>query len=263
MGIVNVTPDSFSDGGRHNDVSAAVQHAYQLMAEGAGIVDVGGESTRPGARQISEQEELDRVIPVIESLRQESSMPISIDSSKPIVMREAVKAGANLINDVRALTVEGALATAVELDVPVCLMHMQGQPDSMQDSPHYLHVVYEVRNWLQTRAEECVRAGLSAGKICIDPGFGFGKTLDHNLLLLEYLDVLVASDFPVLVGLSRKSMFGQLLNQPDTDKRLMPSVMAAGIAVLKGAAIVRVHDVAETRQAISLCQALIEKRGNS
>ena len=262
MGVVNVTPDSFSDGGRHNTLSAAIQHACQLVDEGADLVDVGGESTRPGAKKVSEQEELDRVIPLIEALGKESSTLISIDTSKSVVMREAVKAGARFINDVRALTQDDALSTAIELDVPVCLMHMQGQPTSMQEAPHYLHVVHEVRDWLQARAQTCVRAGLSATRICIDPGFGFGKTLEHNLLLLEHLDILVDSDFPVLVGLSRKSMFGQLLDQPETNQRLIPSVMAAGVAVLKGAAIVRVHDVAATQQAVRLSQALIEQRRN-
>ncbi len=255
MGILNITPDSFSDGGKFFSPARAIDRAAAMRAEGADIIDVGGESTRPGAGAISEVEELERVIPVIEALRERFPTPISIDTSKPGVMREAVRAGAALINDVRALREPGALETAAELGVPVCLMHMQGRPRTMQQAPHYNDVVAEVAAFLRQRVEACRKAGIPDEAIILDPGFGFGKTLRHNLLLLRNLEVLAALGFPVLVGLSRKSMLGALLGAA-VEERLPGSLALATVALMKGATIVRVHDVAETRQVAEVCHAL-------
>ncbi|PID43032.1 MAG: dihydropteroate synthase [Proteobacteria bacterium] len=258
MGVLNVTPDSFSDGGRFSSLSAACDQALQLFEDGAGIVDIGGESTRPGALPVSSQEELDRVIPVIEAVRRESDGFLSVDTSNPVVMRAAVSAGANMINDVRALTRPGALAEAVDLSVPVCLMHMQGSPGDMQDAPKYASVVEEVMQFLSERKKECVEAGLAESNIILDPGFGFGKTLEHNLDLLANLSQLRQLGSPVLVGVSRKSMFGQLLGRP-VEERLAGTVAATVIAVQQGCAVIRVHDVKESVDAIKL--VLATRRG--
>ncbi|MGD8407955.1 MAG: dihydropteroate synthase [Thiohalophilus sp.] len=256
MGILNVTPDSFSDGGRFNRPTAALEHVRRMIAEGADIIDIGGESTRPGAPDVSEQGELDRVIPVIEAIRRESDIPISVDTSKPTVMREAVAAGASMINDVRALREAGALETAASLGVPVCLMHMQGQPRTMQADPHYDDVVEEVLEFLQQRVSACREAGVAAENIIIDPGFGFGKTVSHNLSLFRHLDRFVASGQPVLVGVSRKSMIGKLLNDRPVDQRMAASVGLASLAGWLGVAILRVHDVQETADALAMCRAV-------
>lgn len=242
MGILNVTPDSFSDGGQHNSYDAAVKHALQMCAEGAAIIDVGGESTRPGAEAVSVNEELDRVIPVIEKLKQEVDVPISIDTFKPEVMREAVAAGAGLINDVNALRAEGALETVASLNVPVCLMHMQGTPRTMQKQPVYDNVTIEVKNFLHERVVACEQAGISREKIILDPGFGFGKTLEHNLQLMRELSTFMDEDLPVLVGVSRKSMLGLILNA-EPEQRLYGTVALQTMALMQGAHILRSHDV--------------------
>jgi len=255
MGILNVTPDSFSDGGRFLHVDKAIEHALQLVADGADIIDVGGESTRPGARPVTAAEEIDRVVPVIESIRQVSQVPVSIDTSKPEVMRAAVVAGAAMINDVRALTCDGAMAVAADLQLPVCLMHMQGQPDSMQRNPNYSDVVEEVRTFLLNRAQACMSNGIPHDRIIIDPGFGFGKSVQHNIELLRHLDRLVDTGFAVLAGLSRKSMIGAMLDDPKRD-RLAGSVTLALYAMRQGVHIVRVHDVAETVDALRIEAAL-------
>ena len=249
MGILNVTPDSFSDGGRFFRPADALQRARQMLAEGADLIDIGGESARPGAGPVGEPEELDRVIPVIEALRRESNVPVSIDTSKPAVMRAAVTAGADFINDVFALRRDGALEAAVELGVPVCLMHMQGKPRTMQEAPVYGDVVAEVRRFLAQRIEACLTAGIARERLVIDPGFGFGKTLEHNLALLAGLGEIASLECPVLVGLSRKSMVGQLLGPPGAD-RVHGSVALAVIAFQKGARIVRAHDVQATVDAL-------------
>lgn len=255
MGILNLTPDSFSDGGLFLSRDQAVSHALKMADEGADIIDVGGESTRPGTLAVSLQEELDRVVPVIEALRREVEIPISIDTSKPQVMREAVSAGAGMINDVKALREENALATAAELGVPVCLMHMQGEPRSMQVNPTYKDVVVEVRDFLSARRQACLDAGVDEKKILIDPGFGFGKTLEHNLELLRNLSELKSVGAPVLVGLSRKSMIGKAIGLP-VDKRLHASVALAILAVRTGANVIRLHDVAATREAVRMVEAV-------
>ena len=255
MGILNLTPDSFSDGGLFLSRDQAVSHALKMADEGADIIDVGGESTRPGTLAVSAQEELGRVVPVIEALRREVEIPISIDTSKPQVMREAVSAGAGMINDVKALREENALATAAELGVPVCLMHMQGEPRSMQVNPTYKDVVVEVRDFLSARRQACLDAGVDEKKILIDPGFGFGKTLEHNLELLRNLSELKSVGAPVLVGLSRKSMIGKAIGLP-VDKRLHASVALAILAVRTGASVIRLHDVAATREAVRMVEAV-------
>ncbi|MEP6485218.1 MAG: dihydropteroate synthase [Rudaea sp.] len=254
-GIVNVTPDSFSDGGAHSDKNAAIDHALRLVDEGADLLDIGGESTRPGALPISAQEEIDRIVPVIAALAQQTTVPISVDTSKPDVMRAAVRAGAGMINDVYALRVEGALDAAAELKVPVCLMHMLGEPRTMQDDPHYDDVVSDVRRFLAERVFACEMSGIDKKKIIVDPGFGFGKSLEHNLALLRGLDQLGALGLPLMVGLSRKGMIGTLTGR-DVEFRAVGSAAAAMIAVQKGAMIVRVHDVAQTRDALAIWQAV-------
>ncbi len=255
MGILNVTPDSFSDGGVFLARADAVAHARRMVEEGAGIIDVGGESTRPGAQALPVQQELDRVIPVIEALRNEIPVPISIDSAKPEVMRAAVAAGAGFINDVQALRAEGALTAAAALNVPVCLMHMRGEPRTMQDDPRYADVVGEVRDFLTQRLDACARAGIPRARLVIDPGFGFGKTLEHNLALLRGLREFTALGVPVLAGLSRKSMIGKALGLP-LGQRLHASVALALLAVQNGASIVRTHDVAPTVEAIRMLEAV-------
>lgn len=255
MGVLNVTPDSFWDGGRYRQTEAAVAHGLKLIAEGADLLDIGGESTRPGASAPGAGEELERVIPVITRLRQHSDIPISIDTCNAEVMRAAVAAGADMINDVSALGRPGALAAAVAAGVPVCLMHMQGEPQTMQLQPRYVDVVAEVRDFLLRRAAECMAAGLPRDCLILDPGFGFGKNLEHNLALLRGLDVLVATGFPVLVGLSRKSMLVELLGRAAED-RLSGSLALAVAARQRGAGIVRVHDVAATRDVFRTLDAV-------
>lgn len=255
MGILNVTPDSFSDGGRFVGRDAALQHARAMVEEGAAIIDIGGESTRPGAAPVSVQQELDRVMPVIEAVRAELRVAVSVDTSKPEVMRAAVAAGAGFINDVRALREPGALGVAAAAGVPVCLMHMQGEPRDMQQQPHYADVVAEVRDFLLDRARACQAAGIPRAHIVLDPGFGFGKTVAHNLQLLRHLPILVETGYAVLAGLSRKALIGSVLGLP-VDQRLAPSVALAVLAVWQGARIVRVHDVAATVRAVRMCDAV-------
>jgi dihydropteroate synthase len=256
MGIVNVTPDSFSDGGALATVDAAVAHGLRLVAEGADLLDVGGESTRPGAQAVDEAEELRRVLPVIELLAARAGVPVSVDTSKPGVMRAAVAAGAAMINDVLALRADGALEAAAQAGVPVCLMHMQGEPRGMQDAPHYDDVVAEVHRFLADRLLACQFAGIDLRRLLVDPGFGFGKTLEHNLALLRGLERFTSLGVPLLAGLSRKSMIGTITGRADTADRVHGSAAAALIAVQRGAAIVRVHDVAATRDALAVWQAV-------
>ena len=255
MGILNVTPDSFSDGGLFIGQQAATNRVRQMIAEGAGIIDIGGESTRPGAKAVSIEEELARVIPVIEAVRAESDIPISVDTSKPQVMTAAIQAGASMINDVRALREPGALEAAAELKVPVCLMHMQGEPRSMQAEPQYQNVVDEVLEFLLQRVACCEAAGILRESLMIDPGFGFGKTLQHNLALFHDLQRFVATGLPLLVGVSRKSMIGEVLDIP-VEERMPVSVALAGLAAWMGAVIIRVHDVQPTAHAVKMCQAI-------
>jgi dihydropteroate synthase len=255
MGILNVTPDSFSDGGRFDRVELAVEHAMRMQREGADIIDIGGESTRPGADAVTVDEELDRVVPVIRAIRQQSTIPISIDTGKPEVMRTAVAEGADMINDVNALQANGAIETCAELDVPVCLMHMQGKPRTMQQDPRYADVVQDVADFLRQRIRACIVAGIAPHQIVIDPGFGFGKTLQHNLSLLNGLDAICGLELPVLIGISRKSMLGAIIDR-SVDERLYAGIAAAVIAYMKGARLFRVHDVAPTRDALAVCDAL-------
>ncbi len=254
MGVINVTPDSFSDGGRFFSAAAAVAHARQLIAEGADLLDVGGESTRPGAAPVSLDEERRRVLPVLEALAG-FAVPLSVDTQKPGLMREAVAAGAAMVNDVNGFEASGALAAIAGSDCAICIMHKQGSPQSMQQSPQYADVVVEVRDYLQQRIAAAEQAGIARERIVIDPGFGFGKVLEHNLELLRRLDEIAALRVPVLAGLSRKSMIGKLTGR-DTGDRLAGSVAAALFAVQRGAAIVRVHDVAATRDALMVWQAV-------
>jgi dihydropteroate synthase len=253
MGILNITPNSFSDGGRFHDHEAALAQARRMAAEGAAIIDVGGESTRPGAAQVSVQQELDRVVPVIQAVTRELDVVVSVDTMKPEVMSEAVAAGAGLINDVQALQAAGALAAAAASGAAVCLMHMQGTPRTMQENPHYEDVVKEVGDFLRQRAGQCRAAGIPADRIALDPGFGFGKTLSHNLQLLRGLSAL-GGEYPLLVGLSRKSMLGKLTGRP-VEQRLAGSIALAVLAVAGGARIVRCHDVAETVDAVRVAWA--------
>lgn len=255
MGILNVTPDSFSDGGQFRQRDDAIKQALAMVKAGAAVIDIGGESTRPGAEPVSEQEELDRVIPVIERLTQEVPVAISVDTSTAKVMAEAAKAGANLINDVRALQREGALAAAAETGLPVCLMHMQGQPKTMQADPQYVDVVSDVAAFLKERIRACETVGIARDKILLDPGFGFGKTLKHNLTLLNRLAELETFGCPLLVGLSRKSMIGQLLDKP-VDERLTGSLALAAAAQMNQAFMIRVHDVPETVELVTVLNAV-------
>ncbi|TEW53495.1 dihydropteroate synthase [Psychromonas sp. RZ22] len=253
MGILNVTPDSFSDGGKHTQIDKALSHAQKLVEQGASIIDIGGESTRPGANDVLLDEELVRVVPVIERIKQELDCWISIDTSKAEVMTAAVNAGADIINDVRALREDGALTAAVNANVPVCLMHMKGQPRSMQVAPNYQNVVHDVREFLIQRTEQCISAGIKPNNIIIDLGFGFGKSLQHNFDLLNATDQFLTLGFPILTGVSRKSMFGQLLNR-DINSRLAGSLAGAVIAMQQGSKIIRVHDVAETVDVMKVLQ---------
>ncbi|WP_413692538.1 dihydropteroate synthase [Psychromonas sp. KJ10-2] len=255
MGILNVTPDSFSDGGKFAQVEQAVGRAREMLEQGATIIDIGGESTRPGADDVVLADELARVIPVIQAIKQELDCWISIDTSKAEVMREAVKAGADIINDVRALQEEGALVAAVEAGVPVCLMHMQGQPRSMQSAPDYQDVVAEVKAFLIERSKQCIDQGIKRENIIIDLGFGFGKSLQHNFDLLNATQGFIDLGFPVLTGVSRKSMFGQLLNR-DINDRLAGSLAGAMIAMQQGSKIIRVHDVRETVDVMKVLQQI-------
>jgi dihydropteroate synthase len=255
MGVVNATPDSFSDGGKFDTLDKALAQARRLIGEGAGILDIGGESSRPGARVVPLAEELERTIPLITALREETDMPLCIDTGKPEVMRAAVEAGASMINSIWALRQPGELRTAAELGVPVCLMHMQGTPETMQQNPVYDDVVGEVREFLARRIDAAVAAGIEPGNIIVDPGFGFGKTIDHNLSLLKNLSALRDLGVPLLVGLSRKKMIGTILDKP-VDERLYGSLSLAVIAAMLGADIVRVHDVGATVDALAMVGAL-------
>ena len=248
MGILNITPDSFSDGSHFNQLDKALFRAEQMVAEGADIIDVGGESTRPGAAYVSEQEELDRVVPIIEQLSRKLDVMISVDTYKPAVMAEACRAGAHLINDIKALQEEGALNVAAASDALICLMHMQGDPETMQQQPAYTNVITEVSSFLNNRVNACLQAGISAEKLILDPGFGFGKTLEQNYELLGRMKEL-DSQYPVLVGMSRKSMIGNFLNC-SVDERLSGSIGAALYALTQGARIIRVHDVRATCDAV-------------
>ena len=255
MGILNVTPDSFSDGGRHAGVVAALRHADAMMAAGATLIDVGGESTRPGARAVSSIEELERVAPVVEAIARELDVIISVDTSTPAVIRETARLGAGLINDVRSLSRDGALEAVASSGLPVCLMHMRGEPGDMQNDPHYDDVASEVVSFLRERMEACAAAGMPAGRVVLDPGFGFAKNLAHNLSLFNRLEQLHTLVRPLLVGVSRKSMVGQTL-QRDVSHRLYGSLALAALAVAKGANILRVHDVAETVDVVRMIAAV-------
>ena len=266
MGILNVTPDSFSDGGKvyqgnSLSVEAALMSAAEMVDDGATIIDIGGESTRPGAAPVSPDEELARVIPVIERISKELDVVISVDTSTPEVMRETALFGAGLINDVRSLAREGALNAAVNTGLPVCLMHMKGSPVDMQNMPSYSNVLEDVIGYLQAQVERCLAAGISREQIILDPGFGFGKTLEHNLQLLNRLDEFHQLGLPLLVGTSRKSMIGQALNR-DVDQRLSGSLATVAMAIMKGAKIIRVHDVKETVDVVNMVQTVMnEGRG--
>ena len=255
MGIVNVTPDSFSDGGHYFDAGRAIEHALAMVEAGAGIIDVGGESTRPGAATVSQSEEIRRIVPVVAALAARTAVPVSVDTSKSEVIREAVLAGATMINDVRALRDEGALQAAAATSAAICLMHMQGEPRTMQADPKYDDVVATVRAFLESRIAACVAAGISRDRLVIDPGIGFGKLLAHNLGLLAALPELTALRVPLMIGVSRKSLFGDLLGRP-AGQRLAGGVAATTAAVLAGANIVRTHDVAETVDAVRVTSAL-------
>lgn len=259
MGVLNVTPDSFSDGGHYACVDSAYDRAMAMVAQGASILDIGGESTRPGADSVSEQEELDRVIPVIARIASASEVLISLDSAKPQVMKEALAHGAGMLNDVTGFQDPAALAVAGAADVPVCIMHMQGTPRSMQKSPHYDDVTVEVYSYLAERLSACQAAGLSAQQIIVDPGFGFGKTLNHNLQLFANLPKFSELGVPILIGVSRKSMFEKLLGRA-VDERLAGSLAMATIAVDLGVSIIRVHDVAQTCDAVKVAVAVRDHR---
>ncbi|UXD23381.1 Dihydropteroate synthase [Yersinia enterocolitica] len=260
MGILNVTPDSFSDGGRHNNLDKALQHAERMLSAGATLIDIGGESTRPGATEVSEQEELDRVVPVVEALAKHFDVWLSVDTSKAAVITESARAGAHLINDIRSLQEPGALEAAAKTGLPVCLMHMQGQPQSMQQSPHYDDLMADVNQFFKHHIDRCIAAGIAKSKLLLDPGFGFGKNLAHNYQLLARLAELHHFKLPLLVGMSRKSMVGQLLNVPP-QQRVIGSVACAVIAAMQGAQIVRVHDVKETVEAMRVVEATLSAKG--
>lgn len=257
MGILNVTPDSFSDGGNYTQRDAAVTHALTLIEEGVDVIDIGGESTRPNAMPVSLEEELRRVIPVIEVLVKVVNVPLSIDTYKPAVMRAAITAGVSIVNDVKALQEEGATEAVAESDVGVCLMHMQGTPQTMQDAPTYTDVLAEVSDFLLARIKHCEQAGIVNNRILIDPGFGFGKTRAHNISLVQQLEKLAELELPMLVGLSRKSVLGQVTGN-DVDARLHASVAAAVISAMKGAKLLRVHDVKATVEALKVVSVVLE-----
>ncbi|MCJ8312339.1 MAG: dihydropteroate synthase [Saccharospirillaceae bacterium] len=255
MGILNVTPDSFSDGGKFNDIDKALQHAEQMLAGGADIIDIGGESTRPNATKVNNNEELKRVIPVIEAIKKRFNCLISVDSSNPNVIWQAYNAGVDLINDVRALSQDNALEVSAKTGLPVCLMHMQGAPDTMQLKPKYDNIVQDVTDFFEFKINQCYNAGIDKHKIILDVGFGFGKTLEHNLQMLNSLEQFHKLELPLLVGLSRKSMLGQITGQPE-DQRLHSSISAGIISAMKGAQILRVHDVPQTKQALQIVEAM-------
>jgi len=264
MGILNVTPDSFSDGGKFNELDAAMRQAETMVAEGADIIDIGGESTRPGAAAVSVQQELDRVIPLVEKLSRQLEIPVSVDTNKAQVMSESVRAGAGMINDVMALQNEGALQAAALLDssIAICLMHMQGQPRTMQHDPQYDDVVQDIFSFLEHRTKDCIEAGITRQQLCIDPGFGFGKTLEHNLSLLKNLEEFTKMELPVLVGLSRKSMLGALLGDVPPKQRIDASIAASVLAYERGAQILRVHDVRQTVDALKVASAILSRELN-
>jgi len=255
MGVLNVTPDSFSDGGAYVEPAKALDQARRMAAEGAAVIDVGGESTRPGAADVAVDEELRRVVPVIEAIADELDVVVSVDTSKPEVMRAAVAAGAGLVNDVRALRAPGALETAAGLEAAVCLMHMQGEPRTMQHTPRYADVVAEVSAFLAERVAACEAAGIARERLLLDPGIGFGKAVEHNLSLLKHLDALGRLGLPVLLGVSRKSLIGAVLDRP-VDGRLNGSLALAALGAWQGAALVRAHDVAATAEVLAMCQAV-------
>jgi dihydropteroate synthase len=255
MGVLNVTPDSFSDGGRYADAAGAIERGVAMVGEGAAIIDVGGESTRPGAADVGLQEELERVVPVIEALVRRVGVPVSVDTSKPEVMRAAIAAGASLVNDVKALRAPGAVVAVAGTGAAVCLMHMQGEPRTMQETPSYGDVVGEVRQFLAGRVRACVAAGIGRERICVDPGIGFGKRPEHNLALLSAIGRLADPALPVLIGVSRKSLVGIITGRPP-EGRLAGSVAFAALAAMGGAAIIRAHDVAETVDAVKVASAL-------
>lgn len=257
MGILNTTPDSFSDGGSYTTVEKALAHAERMIEAGVTIIDIGGESTRPGAPDVSLEEELNRVIPVIKAIRQKHDVWISVDTSKAEVMRQAVEAGADIINDIRSLQEPGAMQVAAEADVPVCIMHMKGQPRTMQVNPQYSDVLKEVEFFLQQQLERCEASGIKRENLILDPGFGFGKSLEHNYHLLAHLEEFHRFGLPILAGLSRKTMIHKLLDKKPSDC-VMASVTCASIAALQGAQIIRVHDVEETIEAMKIVQAVIE-----
>jgi len=259
MGILNVTPDSFSDGGYFNRLDRALAHVESMLAAGATLIDVGGESTRPGAEPVSVEEELGRVLPVVEAISSRFDVVISVDTSTPEVMTASAQAGAGLINDVRALERPGALQAAAATGLPVCLMHRQGEPGSMQDAPSYASVLDEVSAYLQARVATCEMAGISRARLLLDPGFGFGKSLEHNLQLFAGMGHLRPSGLPLLVGVSRKSMIGQVLDRP-VDQRLSGSLALAALAIGAGARIIRAHDVAETMDAVRMASAVMQAR---
>jgi dihydropteroate synthase len=254
MGIVNLTPDSFFDGGRHSDPDAAIAHAQRLVGEGADILDLGAESSRPGAETVSAEEELRRLLPVVEGLA-DFDVPISIDTAKPQVMRATIARGAAMVNDITALASPGALEVVADSDAAVCLMHMQGEPRTMQKNPVYADVISEVRNFLAARAEVCSTAGIARERIVVDPGFGFGKTVEHNCKLLAHLTAIASLGYPVLAGWSRKSSLGRITGRP-AEERLPASLAAALLAVQRGAKILRVHDVAATRDVLAVLAAV-------
>lgn len=257
MGILNVTPDSFSDGGKFNSLDTALYHAEHMMDVGVSFIDIGGESTRPGAPEVSLQQELDRVLPVIEAINQRFDTWISIDTSKALVMSAAVEAGADLINDVRALREPGALEAASAANVPICLMHMQGQPRTMQANPHYHNLYQDVADFLEERISACSGAGIDKSQLILDPGFGFGKTLEHNYQLLAKLEHFHELGLPLLAGMSRKSMIFKLLEKAPAEC-VSGSLACATIAAMKGAQIIRVHDVSQTCDVVRICQATLD-----
>ncbi|SEH05209.1 dihydropteroate synthase [Candidatus Venteria ishoeyi] len=257
MGVLNVTPDSFSDGGHYSELDAALAQAENMLAAGAHWIDIGGESTRPGAAPVSAEQEKQRILPVLQAIRHAfPDAAVSVDTSKPLVMKAAITAGAKMINDVRALQMPGALEVVVDAPVQLCLMHMQGKPDTMQQSPCYDDVIREVHDFLINRIATCVRAGINHQRIIVDPGFGFGKTLSHNLQLMQNLSALKSLDCPILIGVSRKSMIGTVLDKP-VEQRLYGGLALATLAVSQGAAIIRTHDVAATIDAVRMTEAVL------
>lgn len=262
MGILNFTPDSFSDGGKYNQLDQALRHVEDMLAVGTSIIDIGGESTRPGAAEVSVAEELDRVVPIVEAIAQRFDCWISVDTSKAQVMTETVNAGADLINDIRALLEPGAMAAAAAADVPICLMHMQGQPRTMQHQPHYDDLLSDVGTFLSERIHACEKAGIHREKLLLDPGYGFGKTLEHNYQLLAHLEQFHQFGLPLLVGMSRKSMICKLLNKTPAEA-LAGSLACAAIAAMKGAQIIRVHDTRETQDVLAVCRMTLEQENKA